>query len=272
MADQPRAKSDSDNENRCRPKKSHISSVAKSKRATMDGLCCRCRISRGVFDMSDQRSRVRTASQKSNSRNRWQLHSFRQYVPSMRRKLLTNKPRSLNEKQLSREQQSALANAKAGIEQRVADAKAELIRRRREHDDSTMAAKGPRRALPRGRSLRIRPAAQAPTLSVADAKAIRAGCGGGQAWLRPAMDIMTLSTSSAATRRRGGKTIVRYEDLCSDPAGTVSGLLAITGREKPPPPSAPRRRLARRRRPRSSRPSGPSSCVTATGPGNGAQD
>ena len=200
----------------------------------MDGLCCRCRISRGVFDMSDQRSRVRTASQKSNSPNRWQLHSFRQYVPSMRRKLLTKKPRSLNEKQLSREQQSALANAKAGIEQRVADAKAELIRRRREHDDSTMAAKGPRRALPRGRSLRIRPAAQAPTLSV-----------------------------------------VRYEDLCSDPAGTVSGLLAITGLapfEKPPPPSAPRRRLARRRRPRSSRPLGPSSCVTATGPGNGAQD
>ena len=119
--------------------------------------------------------------------------------------MLTKKPRSLNEKQLSREQQSALANAKAGIEQRVADAKAELIRRRREHDDSTMAAKGPRRALPRGRSLRIRPAAQAPTLSVADAEAIRAGCGGGQAWLRPAMDNMTLSTSSAATRRRGAK-------------------------------------------------------------------
>ena len=41
------------------------------------------------------------------------------------------------------------------------------------------------------------------TLSVADAEAIRAGCGGGQAWLRPAMDNMTLSTSSAATRRRG---------------------------------------------------------------------
>ena len=35
----------------------------------MDGLCCRCSISRGVFDMSDQRSRVRTASQKSNYRS-----------------------------------------------------------------------------------------------------------------------------------------------------------------------------------------------------------
>ena len=133
MADQPRDKSD--NENRCRPKKSHIPSVAKPKRGIMDGLCCRCSISRGVFDMSDQRSRVRTASQKSNSPNCWQLHSFRQSVPSMRRKLLTKKPRLLNEKQLSREQQSALANAKAGIEQRVADAKAELIRRRHEHDD-----------------------------------------------------------------------------------------------------------------------------------------